>query len=605
MNSFVLKKLYRDYKTALVIGFAVLSIGVVRAYTNPATGYELSIYGSAPATFLVAVSVALSISAVVAYTATTKWQRQLGLVLGGLAMTAVVALPLIRGYQYIGENDAMTHLGWTRDINDGLVPMYELNYPVVHLFGSVLYDITGTEFPIALLTVLVVFVLAFFVFVPMTVRALTPDPIIVVTGAFSGLLLLPVNHFSAHMQIHTTSQAVMFVPVLLYLFVVNNKRTQWRFVLLFFIVGSTFTMLHPQQALNFVLFFGTIASVQILLSRSNRWSESPGTKFVFSSVAAFFIIFWLWTRGMSLVGEGTFQSVISGLLLQDLEPGGELGQRGASLVDIGGSYEEIFLKLFSTSFLYSVFTGLLMLAVILRQSTFLPGERLQRVLGSRDNQTKRLVFYLTIGLVPVIALFLIFIIANISDMAFRYYGFIMAVGTVIGAVAIGNGLRYSETKIGSTSLRKIAAVLFVCFLLIAVPVVHSSPYIYQATSHVSEQQMAGYETALVTGDGDISYTHVRSSASRYHDGIFGTEAESENFAGTTDGVPNHFANQTLPDNINETVYLGITEADRVRDPILWQGFRFSEDDFNYLETEPRIDKIQSNGEFDLYLVSER
>ena len=53
-------------KTLLGIGFFALAIGVAAAYTEPATGYELSIYTETPTLFWVgagvATVVALSVS---------------------------------------------------------------------------------------------------------------------------------------------------------------------------------------------------------------------------------------------------------------------------------------------------------------------------------------------------------------------------------------------------------------------------------------------------------------------------------------------------------------------------------------------------------------
>jgi len=49
-------------------------------------------------------------------------------------------------------------------------------------------------------------------------------------------------------------------------------------------------------------------------------------------------------------------------------------------------------------------------------------------------------------------------------------------------------------------------------------------------------------------------------------------------------------------------YVPVPEADRVRDPVLWNGFRFSHSDFAYLNSEPGIDKVQANGGYDLYMV---
>jgi hypothetical protein len=68
-------------------------------------------------------------------------------------------------------------------------------------------------------------------------------------------------------------------------------------------------------------------------------------------------------------------------------------------------------------------------------------------------------------------------------------------------------------------------------------------------------------------------------------------------------VPDHFADQNLRSYFDNPEYLAITEADRVRDGDVYKGFRFSSQDFTYLDNEPGIDKIQSNGGLDIYLIN--
>jgi len=87
--------------------------------------------------------------------------------------------------------------------------------------------------------------------------------------------------------------------------------------------------------------------------------------------------------------------------------------------------------------------------------------------------------------------------------------------------------------------------------------------------------------------------------------VFGNDSLNETeyyYRGCPDGIPDHFDNRTLRTYYEEPVYIPVTEADRVRDPELWNGFRFSDADFEYLETEPGINKVQSNGGYTLYRV---
>ncbi|GAB6878846.1 hypothetical protein JCM17823_11200 [Halorubrum gandharaense] len=68
------------------------------------------------------------------------------------------------------------------------------------------------------------------------------------------------------------------------------------------------------------------------------------------------------------------------------------------------------------------------------------------------------------------------------------------------------------------------------------------------------------------------------------------------------GVPDHFADQQLDTYYDEPKYLAVTGADRVRDPILYRGLRFTQDDLDYLDQNQRIHKINNNNQFDLYYI---
>jgi len=100
---------------ALTLGFLALTAALVSARTNPAVGYEVSVYRATPVAVWAGLGVAFVVSLVVSLFERSRL-RWVGLALGGTAALTVFALPLIRGYYYYGANDAMTHLGWVRDL---------------------------------------------------------------------------------------------------------------------------------------------------------------------------------------------------------------------------------------------------------------------------------------------------------------------------------------------------------------------------------------------------------------------------------------------------------------------------------------------------------
>ncbi|MFC6990554.1 hypothetical protein ACFQH3_01365 [Haladaptatus sp. GCM10025707] len=102
------------------MGFVALYLAIVSAYQSPATAYEVSIYAATPDGFWAGIGIAVVCGLLVAWFVTpTNRIRTLAILLVASAIVAVAALPIIRGYFFVGAGDSLTHLGWMRDIESG------------------------------------------------------------------------------------------------------------------------------------------------------------------------------------------------------------------------------------------------------------------------------------------------------------------------------------------------------------------------------------------------------------------------------------------------------------------------------------------------------
>lgn len=594
-------------KVMLFLGFLGLGTATMEAYQSPATGYELSIYAGTPGVFWALSSFALLISMAVVFAKVSRHVRMLGGFLGGLTMTAIVALPLIRGYFWVGTGDSLSHLGTAGDMNAGLIPLTQNRYPVVHPLGSVLHDATGLALPRSMLVLVVVFIVCFFLFVPLTVRELTGDIWATYIGLFSGLLLLPLNHLSPSIYIHPTSQALMFAPVMLFVFFVMYRQRIARHSLMFLVLAPMFVLLHPQQAANLLLFFGAIAGLQVVYDVLSGYRLERRAEWVLSEVVFFAAVFWMWVRNL-----GTFWSSLENVYMipfTETTPAETSVTRGISLEAVGGSLSEVFIKLFLVSLFFAILTAVLVLLVI-RSSVALRSRYTLDTLVPDGGTDRMLPLFVVGGLFWVLLMFLLFVIGGISDQYFRHLGMLMVFGTILGSIELARRMRYlSRLRSNSTARRSLALVLLVC-LALSMPVVFSSPYIYYSSDHVSEMQMSGYETTFAHQNGSILFDDVRSTTSRHGNAILGREIPSDAYYPPSDelpefhdGVPDRFYNHSLPSYYDQRIYIPVPEADRAQDADLWRGFRFSHEDFAYLDSDPAINKIQSNGGYDLYLVT--
>lgn len=566
-----------------IIGFVVLTISILIAYVNPAQAYELSIYSGTPIFVWIGIILTLLIGLLLSFKGTTSTVRLQALLLSGMSVFFVVALPLIRGYYHLGEGDAMSHVGRVRDLLAGTSGLMEQGYPAVHTLIIFARQIAGIPIPQSFYYTLYTFIILFFIFIPVVVRSIENRQHSSQIAALLALLLLPINHISVFMQVYPTTQALLFIPVLLYIFTRYLNNDDNRYPVLFILCSVTLILLHPQQAVNFLLLIGTAAAVQFFATRTINDLTHDRSIYIMTSIL--FISFYGWFQGSRF--EGPLRAFVNRLVISDVTAGGEVGERGASLSQLGTSTIEMFTKLFAVSSVFCLLAGGLMVLLVYRW------------LIRRNRSQNTVLLYLTFGFIPILGMFFAYIVASITTQYFRHLGFMMVIVTIFGAIALA---RISDQVFDRETAKTALIVTFLILFIPSILVVHPSPYIFQSSGHVSEGQIEGFETAFEHQEEGVEFLHVRSNTDRYEDYHFGETSRGID-AGT---VPNHFANQNLSDRYQEPRYLIITGADRKRDPILYQGFRYSQEDFRYLESDPAISRVQSGGGVDLYLVeSER
>ena len=595
----------RKLRLSLIAGYISLCIATIIAWSRPATGYEPSIYGGAPILFWIGILISLT-AAVTASFRLNRTHRGAGLALAGMNIITIVALPIIRGYYWLGEGDSLTHVGFALDIQNGLLPLQGFRYPAVHTIGILISDVTGVSLFQSFLIVIPIFVLLFFLFVPLAVRELVPNLSTIIVGVFSGLFLLQMNFLGVHMHIHPTSQALMIVPLVLFLLIASSLRPDRRLFLLFVVGVTALVLAHPQQAANLLILLSSITVIAVIHSLRGAGDSRIGYRDFLVPTLATGALFWLWVGNLAGF-ETAFAGFVSNLLLVETGTATEVASRSESLSQVGGSFEGIYLKIFSVSLLFCLLTGSTMMEGFTKLFITRTGvNRKWLTIPYTCNETRTvMILYLLAGIVGIIGIFLSYLVANISSQYFRHYGFMMVIVSITGSIPLAQILTYISERFRLPSTNGVYTIVVFFLLLLSIPVIYPSPYIYQTSGHVTEAQIEGYETAFNYSHEEIYYSKVRSSPDRYGDAIYGTMGKSPEYyrEGSFKTVPDHFANQNLRSYFESPEYLAITEADRVRDGDVYKGFRFSNQDFTYLDNEPGIDKIQSNGGLDIYLIN--
>ncbi len=578
-------------KGLLILGFLAHLIATIVAATSPATGYELSIFRSTPMTYWVGIGQALAVALIVGLYGERRL-RDGAIVLATLSGLSVVALPVIRGYYFQGAADSLTHLGYAKLIGAGTISPADLLYPGTHVVALFFDAGGGVDLPLAMQYMVLLFVGVYLAFVPLAVRGIANHGVAVVAGVFAALLLLPINQIGTHPSAHPTSQAVLFLPLVLYLLFNYLTSEVGARTLSVSAVGTLLALslaavvfIHPQEAMDVLLVLGAIAAVQFVVRRRRASHPIAAHRPVYGQTLFLVAVFLAWTSRHEVVRRWVERTVTS--VLAGGAGAAEVSTRVSVLPQVGGSIEELFLKLFVVGLVFSAAAGILLLA---------------SVAGWLDDafpHRNALVKYLAAALVPLFALFAVVFVADLGDHYFRFLGAIMVFVTVLGAVAFAVGLPHLFNRRTRGTARRLAVLSFLLLLPLSMATVHPSPYIYQPSDQVTEMEVTGYEAALEHRDPSIEFLAVRDSAPRYVDAIVGPD---EPVPGEFDGVNETAFRGDLLGADDDARYLSVTDRDLEREIVLYGGFRYPRSGFQSLESTPGVDKVQTNGGFRLYLL---
>lgn len=589
----------RKATVTLAIGYLALSVAIWIARMNPATGHEVSLYLATPPGFWVGLALSVLISLLIALYGGSSGLQASAIGLGGLATVSLTALPLIRGYYFYGLYDSLTHLGWANDIASGTLDPIGLLYPGIHLVSLMIAVVTGLDTATAILLMVVTFVCVFLVFVPLTVRTIVPGREALFVGAFSAFLLLPITHLSTHMNAHTMTQSIFFSALLVFLLVkfiatpLSNPLSLALSLLLALTVGVS-VIFHPQLAAHVLIAFVGICAVQVgyrLLARDHPAHDHP-VLYGHTAFLAGVFVFWSSNHGLFVgIGARAVGSAVDFVLGRGTESAGAaIGSQSASLLAIGGSVGVVFFKLFFVSLLFCLATAALVLAALS------PSWR------RRAPNTTRLILCTAAGLAALGPVFVFYFIGTLSEMYFRVFGLMMLFVTILGAVAFTLGANALSERLSTSTVKPIVAGVLVCLLVLSLITVFPSPYIYNQSPHVTEQQLHGHAVAFDNQHEETPYVGVRTGPYRYVDAIYG-EGRTSAFS---EEVPSEAMHEGLPAHFEGDRYVVVTETDEQREVEAYHELRYGESDFRAVGSQPEVHKVHSNGEFDLYLVdSER
>ncbi|AGB39126.1 hypothetical protein [Natronococcus occultus] len=582
------------------VGFLALAAGIALARASPARTYEASVYAGTPTPVWIGVALALAIAVATALTCRGR-EQAVGIGLGATAVTTIVSLPVVRGYHFYGMGDALSHLGWTRDIVEGEMAAYELFYPAVHSLGSLFYVLGGIPIERGLLFALVVTFVPFLLFVPLVVRDLSGNGLAVGVAAIVSWMVLPINNIATHMGVHTNSNALFLVPVVVFAVVAYLRRRATierlpfglsPFSVLVYLSAITLLLVHPQQMVNVVVLVAAISALQWIVSRRSVDHPMLEQPTLHTQTVVLGTIFGAWAVTNQRFRDAA-EGFVTGIFAADVGAGEEIDQQGGSLTEIGGSLAELFVTMFLDAAVVGLLVGCFLLLVLLGRTRL-------------DTEGRALVTYFVAALVPLGGMFLLYFLGT-PNMAFRQMGFIYVVLTILAGVAIAHGLGGLSRFVSRPGATGVAAVVLGACLVLGLLTVFASPIIYSPGQHVSESTFNGYETGMDHGVGDRPYAGIGYDPYRFDHGINGLEGEESLTAGTA------ASGELDAEAFNEGEYGGayndadhylvVTAFDETREFDVYQGLRYEEAAYRGLAYDPTADRVISSDDFRMYDVT--
>lgn len=590
-------------KRIALVGVVLLLLAVVIVIAvPPANQYEISLYDTYPSYFWALVAGAL-LAGLLAIVVSAKRDGDrswiFGLLIALLVNSMLLLMPFIRGYQMYGDGDALTHLGYVKEIGMS-GSLGENIYPPAHLLVLVLEDATGAD--------------------PMTIAMLVP---MVFSGLYFGGMFYLLDHLfdgrdqflfglpfailpifgRTHLAYRPFALSIMFVPLVVYLFVKSHRSSTPPVRVAFVLALVALLLYHPLTAL-FIIGVFSLYFVGKHVPRVRRQYATPTN--VLSLSAAIFVV---WYSNFAGVIQRFYRvyEVLFGLNEGNppvdvyVQTVNEASPAIIDLLRVATFRYGVEFLLFGLGFAYIGLTLLLWL-----RKEYAP-------------DTYTLMFALTLLLFGIGGVFfLVWDLIVSPDRPFK----IAKIGAVVlvsqlfyfvwnhgeSTSRLRRGVSGSTARLlGSrTGFHGILSVVILLLVVLSVFSFYPSPLVSLSTSQVTEMNLEG--TAWVTQHetGADALSVFGYNYDRHFEAQYGTGA-SKPFS--VRRIPDHF-NYTehayLGQSYTSDTYMAITRRGRIIYPEAFPDYseqwRFTPDDFDRLERDPTTARVYDNSDYTHYLI---
>lgn len=589
--------------------FINLSLAVIIDHP-PASGYEASIYNVYPwyFWFFIISSIVCGIIILV-YEASIErpafwWLGFLPIFFVNLI---VLLLPFFRGYITVGRYDALSHIGYVKDIlstghfyvGEGIEGDY---YPAIHVLVAVLAYTTHI-YPETLAEILPIFFILFYIIsIYLLSRTITLNKSQTLTVTAFGSLLLFKHE---NLMFAPAVQCFFLLPFTLFLYFKLSLNSSLRYYILYILILLLTPFLHPGEGTLFLLV--SILCITISIKFYNRCYKTNDIRLSLQnntsmiSLILLIVTWFIWFANFSIfIGtiERMYRWFMYGIGKTDIEE--VVGIVKSAELNINELIDLLF-RQFGDIILYFV------VAVVSSISV------LKKVICSKNKPSaQEFLFtslFVTFSMLMLIAFFNYF--GGITyNRVMRYTIF---TATILNGIWVYNLLQAQSRKI-----RIIIAVVMIVLLAIssifAIFTVFKSPAVGKRNNQVTNMEVYEMKWFIEHRDEKLRVTGAYFDPFRFANLVVGIKETSKNIPQFIPNAlpPDHFGYNNMNQNLGELYTKDIYFMDSIisRIPIevfpkylqnkqLW---KFLPDDFQRLEVDITVSKIYSNKECWVYYV---
>jgi hypothetical protein len=592
-------------KMLLVINYAILlSALLVILLTPPASGYEFSIYDAYPNYFWCLIITSIFLGQICAVLSvlddSTGKYWPLGFLAAVIANCLLLFLPVIRGYFIYGSGDILTHIGYMKDIGN-YASIGSNHYPILHMLGFSMHEFTGLSFGIITMIIPPIFSIVSIFYWYILGKEIFNDKFKAITLVL--IAFLPM-HGVTNSLFTPNHEAFLMLPLVLYCLIKFQNAADKREISAILITLSVLIVLfHPLIAIMVMSIYALQYASDIISKLA--LSSKPHAKNTWIVIAIMAIIFSVWSTYIHLL-TNVLDPLISSIIGTDAVESELLANLNlVSQVEVDIFY---LIKLGLFTYGLDAILGLLALISILY---------LLILYTKGEVRTSR---FLLFSIVCFIAFFALGITIFFTINQFGYAR-VYKIARIFSLIVISSSVVTAYRRLQNiSSFKKVIFCALTCTVIIVLIVLsaftlHLSPNIKQINQQVPMSDYYGMAAFFEKRDDSILILEHGISQVRFHDAIYGCSYPKVNirynWGGDNSLLPvDHFgynASSSLGSNYNgERYFLLATQGKNFYEnmyPEFPDKWRFTDQDYEMLESDTSVIRVGSNENLALYLIN--